>query len=63
MKHTYFHLCPYCGAALDPGERCDCRDPPKESSICWPEREHTPIIKERTTNHEENGRTAHPYRE
>lgn len=24
MKHTYFTTCPYCGATLDPGERCDC---------------------------------------
>lgn len=21
---SYFHICPYCGANLDPGERCDC---------------------------------------
>lgn len=25
MKHPhYYHTCPYCGANLDPGERCDC---------------------------------------
>ena len=24
--HTrYFKLCPYCGAHIDPGERCSCR--------------------------------------
>ena len=22
----YFSECPYCGAALDPGEECDCQD-------------------------------------
>ncbi len=22
-----YRICPYCGAALDPGERCDCQDP------------------------------------
>lgn len=22
---AYFDRCEYCGAALDPGERCDCR--------------------------------------
>ena len=22
---SYYKICPYCGAALDPGERCDCR--------------------------------------
>lgn len=21
-----YRICPLCGAALDPGERCDCRD-------------------------------------
>lgn len=24
MQHTYYTTCPYCGANLDPGERCDC---------------------------------------
>lgn len=22
---SYYHICPQCGAALDPGERCDCQ--------------------------------------
>lgn len=22
----YYRICPLCGAALDPGERCDCQD-------------------------------------
>lgn len=21
-----YRICPYCGAALDPGERCDCKE-------------------------------------
>lgn len=25
MGKTYWNQCPYCGARLDPGERCDCR--------------------------------------
>ena len=24
MKNTYYHTCKYCGASLDPGEKCDC---------------------------------------
>lgn len=24
MSRPYYRTCPYCGAALDPGERCDC---------------------------------------
>lgn len=28
-----FRQCPICGAALDPGERCDCQDQePKEAA-------------------------------
>lgn len=23
---NYYRVCPFCGAHLDPGERCDCRD-------------------------------------
>lgn len=23
---NYYRTCPYCGAALDPCERCDCQD-------------------------------------
>lgn len=23
---SYYRTCPYCGASLDPGERCDCQD-------------------------------------
>lgn len=26
MKKTPYKTCPACGAALDPGERCDCTD-------------------------------------
>ena len=22
----YYTTCPYCGAHLDPGEKCDCRE-------------------------------------
>lgn len=25
MRTTYFKPCPYCGANLDPGERCECQ--------------------------------------
>lgn len=31
----HYKTCPYCGANLDPGERCDCRDekkPPRDYS-------------------------------
>lgn len=24
---SYYRTCPDCGAALDPGERCDCQEP------------------------------------
>lgn len=25
---SYYRPCPYCGANLDPGERCDCQGEP-----------------------------------
>jgi len=24
MNKTYYWTCPYCGANLDPNEKCDC---------------------------------------
>ena len=31
----YYHTCPLCGAALDPGERCDCRRMQSETAEIW----------------------------
>ena len=25
-EQMYYHTCPYCGANLDPDEKCDCRE-------------------------------------
>lgn len=34
-------ICPYCGAALDAGEKCDCRDEAVSSeSAALQEKEH-----------------------
>ncbi len=27
---AYYNVCPYCKACLDPGEKCDCREPAKK---------------------------------
>lgn len=24
-----YKICPYCGASLDPGEKCDCQEEPE----------------------------------
>lgn len=29
----YYRTCPHCGAALDPGERCDCLDTGKDLPV------------------------------
>jgi len=28
-----YNICPYCGANLDPGERCDCQDENEEDIL------------------------------
>lgn len=28
---AYFRECPECGAHLDPGEKCDCKEEKKEN--------------------------------
>lgn len=30
MGYDLYYTCPHCGANLDPGERCDCRDQKKK---------------------------------
>lgn len=40
MSRPYYRTCPYCGAALDPGERCDCLDALEAHSL--PVQEATP---------------------
>lgn len=30
---SYCKECPYCGANLDPGERCACREEPAEEKL------------------------------
>lgn len=30
---SYYRPCPYCGAHLDPGERCDCQAPAKSKTF------------------------------
>ena len=31
MKHTYFTECENCGALLDPGEICHCKEEPPQT--------------------------------
>lgn len=28
-----YNICPYCGANLDPGEKCDCREEDEEEIL------------------------------
>lgn len=39
----YFHVCPRCGAHLDPGETCDCLDVEAELLIDHLGKEGVPV--------------------
>lgn len=36
-----FKVCPYCGAHLDCGERCDCQGAKKETALLQQKRSHS----------------------
>ncbi len=40
---AYYHICPKCGAHLDPGEKCDCRE--KEEKFRKQEEEIRKVIR------------------
>ena len=42
-KHMYAYICPVCGAYLDPGENCDCRDEEKAAQELALQRRHEKI--------------------
>lgn len=42
-----FKVCPYCGAHLDPGEKCDCQGTKKEAALLQQKR---PQIKVHTAS-------------
>jgi len=45
---AYFNICPLCGATLDPGEVCDCRERSEKNAKKW----------EQLTRTEEDGQTV-----
>lgn len=36
VKRTYYKVCEYCGAHLDPGEKCDCGKEDREEMRPFP---------------------------
>ena len=40
---SYLNQCPDCGAALDPGEKCDCQETELPAIVCT----QPPVIYER----------------
>lgn len=49
VRPMYYRTCPDCGAHLDPGEQCDCRDaksaaPGSTSPVGGKRKDHNPII-------------------
>lgn len=41
---TYYRTCPLCGYALDPGERCDCRDTNREETESEQREKAAPVV-------------------
>lgn len=50
-KRNYYQTCPYCGANLDPGERCDCDE---QATDTQPGPEDVTEKCERTNTQKEN---------
>ena len=42
---SYYRTCPKCGAALDPGEKCECEQEPMHSEADILREEITRLIK------------------
>ena len=40
----YYTTCPYCGAPLDPGEKCDCREEEAAKVIRREEIKKEPVV-------------------
>ncbi len=38
-----YRICPYCGAALDAAEKCDCRDETALAGNAAPQEKSTPV--------------------
>ena len=36
---AFYNVCPFCGAHLDPGERCDCKEQQNEQQTAEKEKE------------------------
>lgn len=55
---SYYRTCPICGAALDPGERCDCRSEGESRMSHESEKKAAPVFLHRGGG-VETGLTAH----
>lgn len=42
---AYYDTCPFCGANLDPGERCDCMSEPQSADESGTAEEHKESLK------------------
>lgn len=51
---SYYVTCPFCDAHLDPGERCDCRNPPQLN-------ENGAVLANHPVNTLDTAKTEHPF--
>ena len=47
---SVYKECPYCGAHLDPGERCDCKEAEERQNAAGKEKEVTALCSDPNTS-------------
>lgn len=45
-----YKTCPDCGANLDPGEKCDCKERSPHKEVCEPQQNYIQSISQNTGN-------------
>lgn len=47
-RNMSYRICPYCGANLDPGERCDCKNEAESQTLGKKRKKAAPVLAHRS---------------